>query len=214
MKVIVMLAVLALGAGPAAEARAPAKPKPKTRGVRIIPAQEAPPAPPAETPPPPVYPVSPMPSTPDPAPAPAPVAPPAPAANTAAARCDRAFPAADLTYVDARDFDTRLRDLLAASTASSRVLDTPAFAPDTPPARLQPWLAEVQRTGGRVSSREISCTRTRGFSLLKFLSKIFKPPTESVYAPAKDWDAVLWTEKAGGQVRQVQFTRRAAPSAG
>lgn len=206
MKGLVALAVVALAAGSAQAQTSKPDGERKTRGVRIIPAQELPPAPVPYTPPPAAV---------TPAPRPAATLPVSPittesALPTPPARCERAFASADLAYADTREFDGRLRDLLQSASASSRVVDVPGFAPEAAPARLQPWLAEVQRTGGKVSTQEIRCTRTRGFNVLKFLSKLFRPIPEDIYAPAKDWDAVLWTEAAGGQVRQVQFTRRAA----
>lgn len=148
---------------------------------------------------------------PAPDPSPAPVAveerAPAPDPPVSAKRCDRAFAKVDLTYADSRAFDLSLRSLLSAD-GPPRVVDTPGFNPDAPPARLQAWLGAVQKTGGTIGRQDIVCTRA--FSFMGFLKKLFSAGLQDeIYAPAKRWNAVLWVEKASGQVRQVQFTPRA-----
>lgn len=173
--------VIALALAAAPPPAAPAH-APLSRGVRITEAQpDAPSAPPAE-----------------PAATPA---PPAPAA------CQRLK--ADLAYAEAPGFDQGLRRLLAADAASV-VVDTPEFGAEAPPTRLAPWLGEVQRTGGAVNRQDIPCARSRGFSLMKLLGKLFTPRTEPLYGPAKAYDVTLWTEKSSGMVKQVQFIRRPA----
>lgn len=177
----------------------PAHPQAKTRGVHVImptePDENAGGGA-ADQPPPP---------EPIPLPPPPPPPPPPPIA-----KCDRAFPQADLTFADQSNFDHRLHDLLARSDTTAVVIDVPGFAPDQAPGRLAAWFGQVSRTGGRVGRHDISCSR--GFSFFRALSNLFNAPHEDIHDPAKDYDAVLWVEKTTDLVRQVQFVRRGTGS--
>lgn len=141
----------------------------------------------------------------------APIAPTT-AATASEKRCDRAFALSDASFSDTAGFDATLRRLLSTADGPARVVDTPGFDPESPPPRLQAWFGAVQKSGGAVGRQDITCTR--GFSLMGALRKLFGSGSQpDLYAPARNWNAVLWVEKAGGQVRQVQFVRRpAAPS--
>ena len=119
--------------------------------------------------------------------------------------CTRAFAHADLKS-DAADFDANLNRLLVPQPDSIVIDAAQPFPAAEPPKPLAGWLAEVQRTGGEVSRKAISCGG-RGFSLFRALKQMFAPRVNA-YAPAKAYDAVLWLEPESGDVTQVQFTRR------
>ena len=181
-----------------------AKPHAKTRGVTVLEPddvarpQNAAPAP---------APTDPVPPTPPTPPVVAPVA-----QTTTTTRpprvCKRAFQTADLTFTDDAAFDQALSSKLKSSAGAQGVIvDVAGFAPDQPPARLQGWFGEIDKTGGKVGSKQIACTR--GFSLMAVLKKMFSPPPPTpLRAIAKDYDATLWIEATSGQAAQVQFTRR------
>ncbi len=165
-----------------------------TRGVRVLRPEACPKAPPR------ILQIQPAPQPARTLPSPLPDPPPI-------VSCTRAFVSANLN-VGAPGFDGDLNRILVVQAESVVVDPVEPFAAADPPKAVAGWLAEVQRTGGQVSRKAISCG-DRGFSLFKTLKQFFAPRV-SVYTPAKDYNAVLWLEPESGLVTQVQFTRRAA----
>lgn len=194
---------------PAAAKAPPAtvKPPPRVRGVRVLPPDQPAPIP---APAPPVL----QEAAPTVTPAPAPTVPETVSVDLPAAappRCDHAFATADLTFSDAGRTSAAIRAALE-SRPETLVLDVPAFAPDAAPAWLAPWLNELQEAGGTIQQQAIPCgPRTRGGFFGKLLKRLFSPPPpESTFVRVRGYDAVFWTEKASGQVTQVQFKRKGA----
>lgn len=192
-------------------AAAPALAQSDTRGVRILPPEEAPAPVPVPTPRPVPAPTptptptrTPVPAV-TPAPAPPPIVTPRPA--PAAAPCIRAFPQADLVLNDGSGPRRKLADLLAPKP-DRIVLDVVPFAVAQVPAALEPWLAELRASGGTVRQSEIRCTR--GFSLGRLLGSLFgrRDPARD-YAAIRGYDATLWADAEAGLVRQVELRRRA-----
>jgi hypothetical protein len=201
----------------------------ETRGVEVLPPSEPaadtqPQPKPAPTPAPQIEPSPPPAPLVDPAPAPAPVIDPAPAPRPApevepaqdlakneqpsSGGCVRAFETADVTFTDDRASDRKLSALFNEKRERVVVDAEAPFAADRPPARLEPWLAELQRAGGNVERQEIECTRGLGF-FKKLLSALFRKPSEpNLHAAARGYDAVLWTEEGTDQVRQIEFIQR------
>ena len=124
------------------------------------------------------------------------------------AKCDRAHAEADLVFADTKAFDLELTKALGEDR-DRLVLDVPGFKPDDAPARLTPWLSEIQAADGRIEQRDITCTRSFGRRLGQLLALLFgRPDKPGPHAAIRPYDAILWIEKASGEVKQIELVRR------
>lgn len=121
--------------------------------------------------------------------------------------------AASITYGDSCQFDRKLRKSLSTSLSEVTVTTGGAFKQDAVPTRLGNWLERVRSSGGAVATCSADDGSMGIITILPVIWQLFGAVrTHALYQPAKNYDAVLISEK-GGSLIKVMFAKRAsAPS--
>ena len=110
-----------------------------------------------------------------------------------------------------RAFDANLARLMQMKSERIVVdIGSPTPRGETP-ALLTGWVKAVEASNGSVTETVISCTQTRG--VVRFLKWVWRsvagpPAAVDVYAPAKDYEVVLYFDANAQLIRQAVFRRR------
>ncbi len=117
----------------------------------------------------------------------------------------------EVQFLDSFSFDRKLSASLSAGQDRVDVLFPAAITLNNIPERMDKWLSKVEKFGGRVEIQ--ADTTERGFisEIIGFFVKVYEMAEESlVYAPAKDYDALITYKPGSGLVTRLSFVRKGA----
>ena len=121
----------------------------------------------------------------------------------------------DLTLnEDPSQFDKLLKAKLKKDPEQVLITFSTPQSSDDLPATIQPWLSEIETTGGEISLAPIQCARTRGVFawMKKRIMLLFGIEPSNMYEAMKDYHATLYYDEEEELVRQVLFARRTESS--
>mgnify|MGYP001800912644 CR=1 FL=1 len=121
----------------------------------------------------------------------------------------------DLTLnEDPSQFDKLLKAKLKNDPEQVLITFSSPQSSDDLPETIQPWLSEIETTGGEISLAPIQCARTRGVFawMKKRIMLLFGIQPSNTYEAMKDYHATLYYDEEEELVRQILFARRTGNS--
>lgn len=122
--------------------------------------------------------------------------------------------AGSIMYSDNCQFDRQLRKSLSSSVSAVTVTTAGAFKQDAVPNRLGNWLERIRESKGSITTCSEDVDGSMG--VIAILPLVWQAlgivKTYALYDPAKNYDAVLVSEKDGPLVKVMFAKRGAAPS--
>lgn len=123
---------------------------------------------------------------------------------------------AEVQFLDSGSFDRKLSSSLAAKQPLVTVVFPASITLNNIPERMDKWLAKVEKFGGKV---EIQPEPVAGRGIISEIFSLFIKAYDAIeeaviYAPAKNYDVMLYYRAQTGLVTRLCFVQKGSQAAG